>query len=157
MSSFQLLGLPAETFTPLFALSDEELVQRGMRRVVADGKPGFPCRVSLVDAEVGEELCLLSFEHQPSASPYRASGPIFVRRHAAHCVVPPGEVPDYVRSRLVSVRAYDAQHLMIDATVCDGHAVAAEIERQFSDARIDYIHLHGAKRGCFLCVVQRTS
>ena len=157
MSSFQLLGLPAESFAPLFALPDQELIRRGMRRVVADRNHGFPCRVSLVDAEVGEELCLLPFEHQPAATPYRASGPIFVRRNASQRVLAPGEVPDYVLSRLISVRAYDAQHQMIDASVCDGPTVAAEIERQFGDARVDYIHLHNARRGCFSCLVRRVS
>ena len=157
MSSFQLLGLPADVFSPLFALSDDELIQRGMRRVFADQRPGFPCRVSLSDAEVGEELCLLPFEHQPASSPYRASGPIFVRRNASQAILPPGIVPDYVRSRLMSVRAYDAQHLMIDAAVCEGHAAAVEIERQFADARVDYLHLHNAKRGCFSCLVRRVS
>ncbi len=70
--SFRFSGLSPDPFAPLFALSDSELAGRGMTRVVADSKPGYPCRVSLEDAEPGERLILLPFEHQPAHSPYKA-------------------------------------------------------------------------------------
>ncbi|HYJ36461.1 MAG TPA: DUF1203 domain-containing protein, partial [Rhizomicrobium sp.] len=76
---FRYTGLDAGQFLSLFALSDAELAARGIQRVTADKKPGFPCRVSLEDAAPGETLLLLPFEQQPAASPYRSSGPIFVR------------------------------------------------------------------------------
>ncbi|MBO9579260.1 MAG: DUF1203 domain-containing protein, partial [Microbacteriaceae bacterium] len=60
------------------------------------------------------------YEHQPAHSPYRASGPIFVRRDAQRRVLAPGEVPPYVAERLISLRAYDVAHLMVDAEVCEG-------------------------------------
>jgi hypothetical protein len=78
MNSFRLVALPFEKFSSLFALSDSALAERNVRRVLATLKPGYPCRVSLADAEIGEELLLLSFEHQRAMSPYRSSGPIFV-------------------------------------------------------------------------------
>lgn len=155
MSSFQLVGLPAEPFAPLFELSPEQLAARGARRVIAASKPGYPCRVSLVDAEVGEELLLLSYEHQPADSPYKASGPIYVRREARQRTLPAGEVPDYVCLRLMSVRAYDDAHMIVDASVCDGREVAAEIELLFGNPTVRYIQLHNAKRGCFFCLVRR--
>jgi hypothetical protein len=155
MKSFQLAGLPQASFAPLFALSDAELSRIDARRVFADSKPGFPCRVSLVDAEVGDELLLLPFEHQPAASPYRSSGPIFVRRAAVQAVLEPGVIPDYVSTRLISVRAYDAAHQMIDAAVCPGAEAARAIDAMFSGAEAAYIHLHNAKRGCFSCAVRR--
>jgi uncharacterized protein DUF1203 len=125
MPSFQLVGLPFEPFAKYFSLSDRELHDLGMRRVVATEQPGYPCRVSLCDAAVGEELLLLPYTHLPENSPYRASGPIFVRNGAAQRVIEPDVIPDYVRLRLMSVRAYDASHLMIDAAVCEGSAVAS--------------------------------
>jgi hypothetical protein len=155
MKSFQLAGLPFEPFAPLFALSDAELTDLDVRRVVATKKPGFPCRVSLVDADVGDELLLLPFEHQPAGSPYKASGPIYVRKAALQNVVEPGLIPDYVRSRLMSARAYDAAHQMIDATVCSGTDTASVIQEMFSNGAVAYIHLHNAKQGCFSCVVRR--
>jgi hypothetical protein len=155
MASFQLVGLSPESFAPLFDLSDAELSRIDARRVVADSKPGFPCRVSLEDAEVGEELLLLPFAHQPAASPYRSSGPIFVRKAAKQAVVEPGVIPDYVRSRLMSVRVYDAAHQMIDAAVCPGSEAARILDSMFSRAEAAYIHLHNANRGCFSCAVRR--
>ena len=155
MTSFQLVGLPFEPFSPLFALSDAELLARNVRRVFATTKPGYPCRVSLADAEIGDELLLLAFEHQPASSPYKSSGPIFVRKAAVQAHVEPGVVPDYVRTRLISVRAYDTQHLMSDALVCAGSADAAAIQKMFSRDDVAYIHLHNANRGCFSCAVNR--
>src|SRR5882757_8108451 len=120
MKSFRLVGLPFEPFAHLFALSDVELSACNARRVVATTKPGYPCRVSLADADIGDELLLLPFEHQAANSPYRSSGPIFVRKAAVPTDLDAGVIPDYVRTRLMSVRAYDSAHLMTEALVCDG-------------------------------------
>src|SRR6185312_9410235 len=51
--SYRVTGLEPSQFASLFDLSDAELAERGMKRVTADAKPGFPCRVSLEDAEPG--------------------------------------------------------------------------------------------------------
>lgn len=110
---------------------------------------GLPCRVSLEDAIVGEELLLLPFVHQPAASPYRESGQIFIRRNSRQRVLAVGEISPYVTCRVVSVRAYDAKHMMIDASVCDGMLAGPEIERYFSGLDVAYIPLHNTKRGCF--------
>jgi hypothetical protein len=40
--SFRVLGLSPDPFRPLFALSDAELLQRGIRRVIPDN-PLLPC------------------------------------------------------------------------------------------------------------------
>ena len=155
MTSFQVVGLPFEKFAPLFALSDSALAERNARRVVATSKPGYPCRVSLADAEIGEELLLLSFEHQPARSPYRSSGPIYVRKAAVQANVDPGIIPDYIGLRLMSARAYNSSHLMTDAAVCAGEDAASAIKRLFSSNEVAYIHLHNANRGCFSCTVHR--
>ena len=153
--SFQLIGLPVEPFASLFSLSDQALRALDAQRVVATEKPGFPCRVSLADAEIGEELLLLPYAHQPAASPYKASGPIFVRRAARQYNHPAGVIPDYVRLRQMSIRAYDAAHLMVDAAVCDGKDARPAILCMFDNLDVAYIHLHNAKRGCFSCRVDR--
>jgi hypothetical protein len=155
MKSFQLVGLSAEMFAPMFALSDAQLAARGARRVVAAEDTGYPCRVSLENARAGDELLLLPFEHQPALAPYRASGPIFVRKGARQRVMEPGEIPEYVRSRLMSVRVYDSAHCMIDATVCEGRDARSAILTMFENVGARYIHLHNAKQGCFSCAVNR--
>lgn len=155
MHSFRLSALSYEPFAALFELSDAELAKIGAVRIVADQRTGFPCRVSLRDADIGEELLLLPYQHQAAESAYRASGPIYVRRNAIQAIPEPGEIPDYVSRRLISVRGYDTAHMMVAAEVCDGSSVAAEITRQFADERVAYIHLHNARPGCFSCYVNR--
>ena len=153
--SYTLRGLEPALFEPLFALDEETLASRGMRWMRVDSPVGFPCRISLEDAPVGERVLLLPFVHQDSHSAYRASGPIFVRRdirEARHLV---GELPPYLTRRVLSVRAYDAADDMVAADVIDGAAAAPLIERYLARGEISYLHLHFAKRGCYACRVDR--
>lgn len=153
--SFRLVGLPSQPFQHLFDLGDEALRAHGAVRRVADADVGLPCRISLRDATAGDELLLLPYAHLDVESPYRASGPIFVRRGAETARLAAGEMPDYVTRRQISVRAYDAGHMMIDAIVCAGSDTAAHLERMFANPRVARIQLHNAMRGCFSCNVER--
>lgn len=155
MDNFKLVGIDVTPFEGLFKLTDEQLKKYLVRRCHSTANHGFPCRVSLEDAREGEELLLLPFLHQPAATPYRAYGPIYVRKGARRRVMPAGEVPDYVSSRLISVRAYDTAHMLVSATVCDGIRAAAEFDVSFDQKEVAYLHVHSAKPGCFLCQVLR--
>lgn len=155
MSTFRLVGLDPAALVPLFDLDEAGLQARGARRRVAMETPGFPCRISLQDAAIGEDLLLLPFEHLAEDSPYRASGPIYVRRNAQPRQLAPGEVPPYVSARQISLRGYSARHLMVDAVVCEGADVAAQIEQMFADPKIAYAHLHNARPGCYSCRAER--
>ena len=157
MPSFRIHALPAAPFAGLGELSPDELAARGIQRVRADASPGYPCRVSLRDAAIGERVWLLSYAHLAVDSPYRASGPIFVRIGATEATPAPGEVPDSLRARLLSLRAYDAVHRMVAAEVCDGERVAAALERLFARAEVDIVHLHNAKPGCYAAVARRVA
>ena len=152
---FRIVGLPLAKFTPLFSFSESELAQKHARRLIVDAKPGFPCRVSLEDAELGERVILVPFVHQPAASPYQASGPIFVRENANEATLPPGEIPEVVRSRLMSVRAYNDEGMMLDAAVTVGSELEPHIEKFFANPRVSYLHLHNAGAGCYSCRVER--
>ena len=147
--SFQIHPLAPDEFRPLFLLSDDELREHNARRVEVTNKPGFPCRVSLEDAEVGETVILLNYEHQPERSPFRASHAIFVRDVAEPAQPAIGQVPQMLRSRLTSVRAFDRDHEMIDADVVEGSELEGVIERLLANSRAEYLHLHNAKLGCF--------
>jgi len=70
--TFQIHALPAARFRPLFALPDKELLKARATRMVVDSNPGFPCRVSLEEADIGETVLLVNFQHQPGDSPYRS-------------------------------------------------------------------------------------
>jgi hypothetical protein len=154
---FRILGLPIEPFRSLFALDDAALAKHGACRRIADSKPGFPCRVSLVDAEPGERLLLLPYKHHDVAAPYQASGPIYVREVAREATPGIDEVPEVVRGRLMSVRAYDGDGFMQGAEVTEGRLLEETIERFFGDARVAYLHLHNARPGCYSCRVDRVT
>jgi hypothetical protein len=153
--SFRFVALPAGRFEPLFAQSDAELEAIGARRMLADEKPGFPCRVSLADAEVGETVLLLPFTHHDVASPYRASGPIFVRQGVPTASPAAGEIPAMLRQRLLSVRGYDGAGMMLGADVVNGSELETTVHRFLADPAIAYLHVHNAKPGCFNCSVVR--
>jgi hypothetical protein len=146
---FRIVALPASKFAPLFGLADTELATRGVRRVVANRQPGFPCRVSLMDAAPGETLLLLNYAHLPAPGPYRSSHAIYVREHALECVPGVNEIPAVLAARLLSVRAFDAAGMMLEADVCDGADVAPFIGRYLDDARVTLVHLHNARPGCY--------
>lgn len=154
-TSFRLSALPIGEFAALFALSDAELASRGVRRVTADSAPGYPCRVSLVDAAVGESVLVLSHPHHEVATPYRGVGPVYVRERATQAVPAVGEVPDSVRRRMLSFRAYDAQGMMRAAEVAEGSQLEAIVTGLFADESVAYLHLHNAKPGCYSCRVDR--
>jgi hypothetical protein len=123
--------------------------------MVVDEKPGFPCRVSLVDAEVGEVVVLLSFTHHDVPTPYRASGPVFVREGAKTATPVPGEIPLMFHHRLLSVRAYDAAAMLVGAKVVKGQELEDAIRRFFAEDGVSYLHIHNAQPGCYNCRVVR--
>ncbi|HEX4597981.1 MAG TPA: DUF1203 domain-containing protein [Burkholderiaceae bacterium] len=153
--SFRITGLDPAPFVELFDLEDRALEARGIKRYVADSKPGFPDRIELRDAEPGESVLLLNYTHQPARTPYRASHAIFVREGARTAYDRTGEIPQALRSRVISLRAFDADHLMVDADLMDGRGLEGLIERFFEDARVRYLHAHYAKRGCYAARIER--
>jgi hypothetical protein len=154
MIDFIVSALPAEPFAHLFELSDDELgARRAVRRVV-DKQPGVPCRVSLRDVAIGETVVLVHYEHLPVESPFRASHAIYVSR-AERARPAPNEVPLVLRSRLLSVRAFDTAGMLVDADACEGGAVEAVARRLLSDPRAGYLHVHFAKPGCYAARVDR--
>jgi hypothetical protein len=150
--SFRITGLPAETFAPLFDLSDDELRARGAVRRVADN--AYPCRISLTDAEPGDELLLVNYEHHPVDSPYRMRFAIYVRRGEEQYDAI-DQVPEQLRSRMLAVRSFDADGMMIDRELIDGRQVEQVIERLFADPKAAYLHVHYAAPGCYAARVDR--
>jgi Protein of unknown function (DUF1203) len=146
---FRISGLSAAPFRHLYGLSDQELQHRGVQRHVADCRPGFPDRIEMRDADIGERLLLLNHVCQPADTPYRATHAIFVREGAEQAYDRIDQVPEVMRTRLLSLRAYDAAGMMLDADVIDGGGVEAVISRFFGNGAVAYIHAHNAKRGCY--------
>jgi hypothetical protein len=153
--NFRISGLPAAQFTSLFGLPDSILAERGVVRRIADHRPGYPCRVSLRDADVGEAVLLLNYEHLPVNSPYRASHAIYVREYALEARPSANEVPEVLQTRLLSVRGFDDDGMMLDADVVEGTKLPSIINRYFENRQISYLHIHNAKPGCFAARVDR--
>ncbi len=149
---FRIQGLPAEQFAPLFALSDDELAERGAVRQIADAPR--PCRISLTDAEPGDELILVNYEHHPVASPYRMRFAIYVRRDE-ETFDAVDTVPKQLRERMLAVRAFDDNGMMTGWELVEGGKVEESIEKLFANPRAAYLHVHFAAPGCYAARVVR--
>ena len=153
--TFRVTGLSPESFRHLFGLSDEALAGHGVCRVVADADFGFPDRIEISDAAPGESLLLVNYLHQPADTPYRASHAIFVRERGVTPTDLVGEIPPAMCARPLSLRAFDAEGMMVDADLVDGAGAEALIERLFADPQVAYIHAHYARRGCYAGRIER--
>lgn len=147
--AFRVTGLSPEPFRHLYGLSDAELAEHGAIRYVADETSGFPDRIEMRHAARGETVLLLNHVCQSARTPYRATHAIFVREGAERAYDRIDEIPEVMRTRLLSLRGYDAAGIMVDADVVDGSQMEVLIERLFADPRVAYIHAHNAKRGCY--------
>ena len=146
---YRISGLSSEPFRHLYGLGDDELERKGVRHYFADKKPGFPDRIEMRDADIGERLLLLNHMCQSANTPYRATHAIFVREGAEAAYDRIDEVPEVMRTRLLSLRAYDSSGMMLDADVIDGREVESVISRFLGNGQVAYIHAHNAKRGCY--------
>jgi len=152
---FVVTGLSPDPFAPLFGLDAAALAERGVIRMTVDSKPGFPCRVTLEDAEPGETALLLNYEHQPAGTSYRSRHAIFVREAARAPARFEGVVPPVLADRLLSLRAFDAGHMMLDAEVVEGIDASPVNERLLANPATAYLHAHAARRGCFVARIDR--
>jgi hypothetical protein len=149
--TYQIEALPLEPFTAWFAMSDAELAAVGARRWVADAPGRAPCRVSLRDADAGEALVLVNHAHLTDpASPYRASGPIFVRQAATEALPVTGPAPQILTKRPLSLRIYDRRNMMIEGVVIAGSELDETLSDWFARPEVAQVHIHFAPRGCYL-------
>ncbi len=154
-TNFILKSLNNQEFSNFFEMTDVELDKISAKRTIVDKFPGFPCRVSLQDAELNEEVILLPYQHHKTNSPYQASGPIFVRKIAKTANLEINEIPKMFNHRLLSLRGYDKNGLMKEADVIEGKNLKEKINQIFENENIDYIHIHNARPGCYNCLVER--
>lgn len=146
---FVATGLSPDLFFPLYGMSDDELAARGAKRYVADSSPGFPDRIEMRDAEVGESLLLINHVSMQLDTPYRASHAIFVREGAEQAYRGENEIPAVMFNRLLSLRAFDASGMMLEADVAKGDDIKVVIKKLLEDPQASYIHAHTATRGCY--------
>lgn len=153
--TFRITGLSREPFAHLIGASEAVLRQHNAIRATATTKPGAPCRITLVDAEPEETLILTNHVSHDVANPYRASHAIFVREAAVEPAVYVDEIPPVFEPRILSLRAFDSEDMMIDAAVAQPGEAKAKILELLANADVAYIHAHNAARGCFSARIDR--
>jgi len=152
--SYRITGLDPAPFRELHFLSDDALAEKGVRRMRVAEKPAAPCRISLDDAEIGESVLLVNYEHQPADTPYRQQGPIFVRETEER-FDRVGVIPPALARRTLSLRGFDAEDMMVEADLVEGAEAARLIERFLANPHVAYIHAHYARRGCYAALIER--
>jgi hypothetical protein len=126
--------------------------------VEAAGDDGpFPVRCCLADVQSGNGVLLLSLQPPCEQSPYTAASPVYV--HAAACAGhrPSGDVPEILRERRLSLRGYDARHMITGTAVVDGTDVEQAASGILADPATAYVFVHFAGPGCYACRIDRAA
>lgn len=153
--SFRILGVDPSEVSHLYGLSDADLAAAGAKRYLVDTKPGFPDRVEVRDLDIGEQAILLNYEHQSADTPYRSRHAIFVREGASRALDVTDTIPEVLRIRPISLRAFSDDGEMVDADLVDGNILVPLIERFFENPAVAYLQAHYAKRGCYAARIVR--
>lgn len=154
---FRILGLDPAPFRPMFTMTDEHLRELGALRVRIDSPRSAPDRITLDDAAPGETVLLLNHVYLEVDSPYRGTHAIYVRENGGERFDRVNEVPSALRGRMLSVRAFDAAGMMVDADLVEGDRIEALIERLFAPPSVTYLQVHFARRGCYAARVERAT
>ena len=139
----------------MFELDDAELEAGGMTRLNVDN-PNFPCRIALRDCDLGDEVILLNHVSHDGNNPYRASHAIFVSRSATESADYVDAVPPALDRRILSLRAFDAKGMMIDAALAQPGEADPGIRKLLANPSAIHIDAHNAIRGCFAARIDRT-
>ena len=150
--TYRITGLDPAPYKPLFSLSDEQLAERGIVRMTVTD-PTFPCRISLVDRPIGEEVLLLNHVSHDVANPYRATHAIFVADAEQAEFV--DHVPPVFEKRILSLRGFDGSGMMTDAVLAQPGEADSAIRKLLGNPAIETIHAHNATRGCFSAKIER--
>ena len=153
--AYRIEGLPRRFWEDMLGLSDAELAARGARRVTADRKPGFPCRVSLEDAEPGERLILLNHVSNDVPGPFRACYGIYVQEKAGQPASFRDRTPPVFDGRTLSLRGFDATGDLRAARLVGPGEADAAIRQLLGAADVAEIHAHNAAAGCFAARIVR--
>lgn len=145
----ELIPVPEAFAEKVRATREDPSRGESLTPVKADRAFAFPCRICLRDAEVGEELLLVTYLPFTGNGPYTSANAVFV--HAERCVsferTP--EIPDQLRRRLLSVRVYDCDEMMLDAHVFEGTELAEKAAGLLARPGARFLNVYFARPGCF--------
>lgn len=64
-------------------------------------------------------------------------------------------LPPALLVRLLAIRAFGADGMMLDADIAEGREAVPLIERLLANRETAYLHAHYARRGCFAARIDR--
>ncbi|MFT6733779.1 MAG: hypothetical protein ACJAS9_001969 [Polaribacter sp.] len=155
VSDFKFIALDKKEFDLFMNLNDEDLEKHHAKWMTVDEDPGYPCRVSLEDAKIGERVLFLPYWHHDVESAYKAMGTVLVRENAKTTKPQVNQVPQMLLHRLLSIKAYDSNNMMVGHDIAEGSELEFKLKEQFKNTKVEYIHLHYASPGCFCSTVSR--
>lgn len=153
--TYRISGLKPADFRHLIGQSEAVLAAHNARRVTASSKPGYPCRVTLEDAEPGETLILLHHVSHDVATPFRSAYAIYVRERAAAATELVDALPPVFSGRALAFRAFDEKGDLRAARLAQPGEAEEAIHTLFEDPAIAYLDAHNAAPGCFAARVER--
>lgn len=153
---YRIEGLDPAPWRPFFGLSDAALGERRARRVIADARPGFPCRATLEDAEPGEVLILVNHLSHDVETPFRSVYAIYLREVASAAACYVDAVPPVFETRTLSLRGFDDDGMLRAAVLAAPGDADAAIRDFFRERpEVATIHAHNAAAGCFSARIVR--
>lgn len=153
--TYRFSGIEPRQFAHLVGLSAEDLAAHGAVRMTANGQPTFPCRIQLDDAAAGEPLLLVNHVSHDGNNPYRASHAIFVSETALQAATYENEIPPALDRRILSLRAFDSDGMMVDAAMAQPGEADPVVRRMLAMENVDHVDAHTAIRGCFMARAER--
>lgn len=148
--TYQITGISPETAT-----SQRENMDSAAILVTATSKPGFPCRVSLEDADEGEELLLFHHVSHDVKSPYRSSYAIYARTSITEAAQYTDQIPPIFEGRSLGMRAFGSDAMLKRAELSMAGSADKTIRQLFELDEVAYIDVHNAAHGCFVARVER--
>ena len=148
-------GLDPADFAHFVDLPDDQLAALGAARMTADAYPGYPCRVTLDDAQAGETLLLVNHCSHDAANAYRATHAMFVSETALSPATYRNQIPPALDRRILSLRGFDRAGMMRDAVLVQPGEADPAVRKLLADPAIDHVDAHNATRGCFAARIER--
>jgi hypothetical protein len=153
--TYRIQGVEPAAYAGLLDLDEDGLAERGARRVLADSKPGFPCRVTLEDAEPGETLILFNHVSHDVPTPFRSAYAIYVREKARVPACYVDRPPPVFAGRALGLRGFDSEGMLRGALLALPGEADSKIRGLFERPEIATIHAHNAAAGCFAAKIVR--
>lgn len=153
--AFIIQGLDPSLFGSVSSQKQAEAEIYDRTAYDVDESPGYPCRITLRDADFGQKVALVSYRHHAADTPFAQEGPIFITIGPVEpgCFV--DEIPPALARRKLSLRAYDQDGFMVDAILVDGAEAKPAIATLFERSDVVRIDAHNAIRGCFAAHIHR--